>query len=97
MFSHLSPLLLQLEGDTTWRDLRLTEPLALKHNLTVNQIAPQLHLLSPGAALQARYSEYHVVRAQVLGEARYTLIPPAHLKDMYLFPSIHLSHQQSQV
>ena len=50
-----------------------------------------------GSALQARYSEYHVVRTVLQGTCRIILFPPTATRNMYLFPSIHSANKQSQV
>lgn len=87
-----------MKSDTTWRDFSIVEHLAASTNVSAGQqIAPQLHLLFPGAALRARYSGYHTMRCQLQGEGRYALFPPEHLRDLYLYPHVHLAHQQSQV
>lgn len=90
-------LCVQLEGDTTWKDFNVVEYILSSNNITLDQIAPLLNLLYPGAVLQTRYSEYHTVKTQIKGSTRITLFAPEHLKDLSLYPSIHLSHQQSQV
>lgn len=86
-----------MKSDTTWRDFSIVEHLVASNNISVAQIAPQLHMLYPGAALRARYSGYHTMRCQLQGEGKYTLFPPEHLRNMYLYPHVHLAHQQSQV
>jgi hypothetical protein len=58
---------------------------------------PQLWMLSPGTALQARYSEGHIVRLQLSGTVRYTLFNADMLQHMYLYPSVDGRNMQSQV
>jgi hypothetical protein len=58
---------------------------------------PQLWILSPGAALQARYNEGHTVRMQLSGTVRYTLFSSNMLHAMHLYPSYSGRVGQSQV
>ncbi|KAJ1443436.1 hypothetical protein B484DRAFT_441579 [Ochromonadaceae sp. CCMP2298] len=91
---------MQLQGDATWRDLLVEE----EDSNSTTQPAPLLHLLSAGGRLQARYSEYHTVWAQLKGTARLLLLPPAQESGgpddggffarpagaaSHLFPSVH--------
>lgn len=75
-------------------------------------VMPIVSMLAPGSALQARISEYHIMRVQLEGTARYTLFPPEHsqaaldrgsdgstlLRVHHLapFPSIHVAAGQAQ-
>lgn len=60
--------------------------------------SPLLHMLYPGAAIQARYSEYHTMRVQLQGTGRYLLVPPQSAVDeLHLYPSIHQYASQAQV
>ena len=60
--------------------------------------SPLLNILTAGSALQARYSEYHTMRVQLIGATRYYLFPPHTVAShMHLYPSIHRCAQQSQV
>ncbi len=58
---------------------------------------PEMWMISPGAALQARYSEGHTVRLQLTGTVRYTLFSSSILHQMYLHPSYSGKARQSQV
>jgi len=58
---------------------------------------PQLWIMSPGAALQARYYEGHTVRMQLSGTVRYTLFSSNMLHAMHLYPSYSGRAWQSQV
>jgi hypothetical protein len=66
-------------------------------NLTSTQLSPLFNMLYPGCSLQARYAEQHIFRIQLQGVGRYVLFAPSNAKDLYLFPSIHVSAFQSQV
>jgi hypothetical protein len=60
--------------------------------------SPLLHLVHPGVALQARYSEYHTVRVQLQGTGRYYLFPPQHAAHpLHVYPSVHQHAGQAQV
>lgn len=60
--------------------------------------APQLTMMHPGTALQARMSDFHTVRVQVQGSATYHLLPPhASAQPLHLYPSIHRCAGQAQV
>lgn len=60
--------------------------------------APQLTLMHPGSALQARLTEFHTVRAHLQGEATYHLLPPhASVQPLHIYPSIHRCANQAQV
>jgi hypothetical protein len=60
--------------------------------------SPLLHLVHPGVALQARYSEYHTVRVQLQGTGRYYLFPPQHAAHpLHVYPSVHQHAAQAQV
>lgn len=64
----------------------------------LNASVPNVWIMHPGTALQARYSPYHTFRVQIKGSARYVLIPPRHVnKHAYLHPHTHVAHGQSQI
>jgi hypothetical protein len=86
-----------LENDTNWNDLIITETILKESKLKITQPAPQIWMLYPGTALQTRYSEYHTIRIQIHGKTRYSLFSPDQIKNLYLYPSIHISSSQSQV
>jgi hypothetical protein len=80
--------------DDSAKDISITESTTTSLNISL----PNMWILHPGSALQARYSPYHTFRVQLKGSARYILISPIHMeKHAYLFPHTHVSHGQSQV
>lgn len=89
--------LVGLSVQSWWKDFRIIERIAVERNISNTTISPQLSMLYPGCALQARYSESHSFKVQVQGKGRYLVYPLQHIKDMYLYPSIHVSAFQSQV
>lgn len=81
-----------------WRDLLYEEPIAHYANISVNMTAPVLTIISPATAVQAAYSEYHTMRTQLVGSGTYYLFAPkATASSLYLYPSIHSAHRQSQI
>eukprot|EP01038_Epipyxis_sp_PR26KG_P008472 gene8472-11454_t len=89
-----------LNETTRWRDLLIIDSSLMRDENTITaakQVAPLINFLYPGCSLQARYSEYHIMRVQTHGIGRYILYPPVMSTELYLFPSIHLSAFQSQV
>jgi hypothetical protein len=75
-----------------------TEESAAMSALAATAVPPVFTMLHPGAVLQARYSEYHTMRVQLQGSARYHLLPPVSAAvPMHLYPSIHRCAGQAQV
>lgn len=87
-----------LASHSSWRDFLMSEPVAAQQNISTLLTAPTLTLLGPGSVLQLGYSEYHRYKIQIQGSSRIILVSPEDtVKHMYLYPSIHMSRQQSQV
>lgn len=86
-----------MEQESTWSDFRIIERNTILKNLSATQLSPLLNMLYPGCNLQARYAEHHIFRVQLQGVGRYVLFAPSNAKDLYMFPSIHVSAFQSQV
>lgn len=90
----------KLQADSTWRDLRITEDIGLSDKDTkdlVESIPPLFNFLYPGCTLQGRYQDYHMVRVQILGSAKYYLVPPKKISEYLPFPFTHSASRQSQV
>lgn len=63
-----------------------------------NVTSPNIWIMHPGSAVQARFAPYHTFRVQLQGVARYVLFSPVDVeKHAYIYPHTHLSHGQSQV
>lgn len=82
--------------DTNWKSWLISER-NLPDNYTNTDVPPMLTYLYPGCSVQAQYSEYHTVRVQMKGSARYLIISPQHASKMHLFPYTHANNRQSQV
>lgn len=91
----------KLSQETSWKRFRIVEPVLrtakLPEESSLKQPTPGITFAHPGISLQARYSTMHTCRVQILGIGRYLLFPPSRQSSLYLYPSIHTSHQQSQV
>lgn len=81
-----------------WNSLQLDSDIKISDTVTIKQPSPVLLIMQPDTSLQLRYNEYHTVRVQLTGCARYTLFPPhASNSHLFLYPSIHVASTQSQV
>lgn len=89
---------LKLENDTSWSSLRFVVPEAARAGVNETDMAsPLLWIFHRNTALQTRFSAYHIFRAQLKGTSHVMLFPPSISKELRLFPSIHVSHSQSQL
>jgi hypothetical protein len=84
------------EKDTDWKSWVIHER-SLHSNYSNILVPPMLNYLYPGCAVQAQYSEYHTVRVQMKGSARYLLMSPSQSSKMHLFPYTHPKSRLSQI
>lgn len=89
--------LAHLREDTSWEILRLSEESVPKEKITIKNPDPQLTLMYPNTALQARRSEYHTVRVQLSGTGKYYVVDPMYGRVLHPYPSTHSAASQSQI
>jgi hypothetical protein len=68
-------------------------------NISAVEVPPRWWLMAGtgGTALQARHTDYHMVKLVLAGSCRLTLYSPKHARYLHPFPSIHAANSQSQV